>query len=177
MKNFEDFKEHRLRIDPTTKKFADYQWEQAYAAYRRTRENRASKRENSESPRRRTHMTDGAQASSRLGGLREHIRSQTAYLELRMMVDTLVWAAIGVVVLAGLISIFVSASGGGAISVSLMVMAFLRAALQVIAIFAIRLLVHVLIDIPDIALYRTAIERESRTAGQQDPVEPVQDGD
>lgn len=160
MKNFDEFKEYRLRIDPTTAKFTDYQWEQAYAAYRRTRENRRSRGE--ATSQKHSRSPDESAVSSRSGSLREHIRSQTAYLELRMLTDTLAWSAIGVVLLIGIIAIFVSASGGGAISVSLMVMAFLRAALQVVAIFALRLLVHVLIDIPDIALYRAALERESR---------------
>jgi hypothetical protein len=172
MKDFEAFRKSRERMDPAARKMTDYQWEQAYAAYCRTREKRpgrgsdagdgSSRRRSSREAEPENRPPDAPGATHRLVGLRAHIRSQSAYFDLRVMVNVLAWVAIGLVVLNGLIRGFMSAAGGGSVGSALMLSAFLRTGLQVLVVLVLRLLSHVLIDMADIALHRAQGENDRK---------------
>lgn len=65
-----------------------------------------------------------------------------------MMVDLLAWIAIALVVLVGALKLVYYTN------VSVALVAILEAVIMVIAVVALRLLAHVVIDIPDIALQK-----------------------
>lgn len=170
MDDFETFKASREKMDPTSQKMSDHQWQQAYAAYRSARE-RASGSDGSEGgskKRRRSRSTSSVRGShspssvSELGQLRRIVRDQSAYTDLRLIVDILAWIAIGIVVLASVVTLFYYTS------VPSSIVSLLDAVVQVIGIVLLRLLVQVLIDIPDIALHRSV-----REASQQREAPPV----
>lgn len=154
MDDFETFKSSREKMDPTSRKMSDQQWKQAYAAYRSARE-RVSGSESKSKKRRSSKKVAPARGAhtpsslSELSRLRRTVRDQSAYTDLRLVVDVLVWLAIAVVVLAAIITLFYYTSAPAAI------ISLLGAAVQVIGIVLVRLLVQVLIDLPDIALYQS----------------------
>lgn len=159
MEDLESFKEARLKMDPTARRLSSGQWQQAYEAHLRAKERvHGGRRERSDgasaSKEARGHsgLRPRRGASGRVGGglgpLRRQVREQTGYADLRLIVDLLAWVAIALVVLKALVPLFFNSP----IPVSLL--ALLNALIGVIAVIAGRLLVHMLIDIPDIALYR-----------------------
>jgi hypothetical protein len=158
MDDFETFKATREKMDPSSRKMSDHQWKQAHIAYCSARERVAggsTSKEAKSSKRRRSKNTASVRGAhspsnvSELGQLRQVVRNQSAYADLRLIVDILAWIAIGVVVLAAMVTLFYYTSVPAAIA------SLLAAAVQVIGIVLMRLLVAVLIDIPDIALYRS----------------------
>lgn len=172
MEDLESFKEARLKMDPTARKLSSGQWKRAYEAHLRAKERvHSGRRESSDgasaSKEGRSHSGRSLRrgASGRVGGdlgsLRRRVREQSAYEDLRLIVDILAWVAIALVVLTALVPLFFNTP----IPVSLV--ALLNALVGVITVIVARLLVHVLIDIPDIALYRLvhAAEPESGNAG------------
>jgi len=76
------------------------------------------------------------------------VRHKSAYSDLRMMVDLLAWIAIALTVLVGALKLVYYTN------VSVALVAILEAVIMVIAVVALRLLAHVVIDIPDIALQK-----------------------
>lgn len=164
MDDFETFKASREKIDPSSRKLSDRQWEQAYAAYRSARERVSGKggSDGSRKSRRRSKSAASARGShgpsnvSELGQLRRVVRDQSAYADLRLIVDILAWIAIGIVVLAAVVTLFYYTS------VPASIVSLLGAAVQVIGIVLARLLVQVFIDIPDIALFRTVRDASPR---------------
>jgi hypothetical protein len=165
MDDFETFKASREKTDPSCRKMSDHQWNQAYAAYCSARERLAgggASKEGKSSKRRRSKNGASARGAHRpsnvseLGQLRQVVRNQSAYGDLRLIVDILAWVAIAVVVLAAMVTLFYYTSVPAAIA------SLLGAAVQVIGIVLLRLLVAVLIDIPDIALYRSLRELAPR---------------
>ena len=165
MADFETFKAEREKMDPSSRGMSDHQWEQAYAAYKssrqrgpssdRRRSSRGSKghhrRSKSKSSGRGGHTPSSV---SRLGRLRAKVREQSAYADLRMLVDLLVWVAVGIVVIAAVFTLMYYTSVPAAIA------SIFEAMLRILAVLAVRLLAQVLIDIPDIALYRLAMRDE-----------------
>jgi hypothetical protein len=163
MDDFETFKASREKMDPTSRKMSEHQWQQAYAAYRSSRERVSGGGEASSSPkggkRRRSSKSTGAtrgshrpSSISELGLLRHTVRQQSAYADLRLIIDILAWVAVAMVVLVAVVSLFFYTSVPAAL------IAILWAGVQVIGIVVARLLVQVLIDLPDIALYRSLQE-------------------
>lgn len=168
MDDFETFKASREKMDPSSRKMSEHQWNQAYAAYCSARERVAgggASTEGKSSKRRRSKNGASARGAhspsnvSELGQLRQVVRNQSAYGDLRLIVDILAWVAIAVVVLAAMVTLFYYTSVPAAIA------SLLGAAVQVLGLVLLRLLVAVLIDIPDIALYRSLRE----PAPQRDP--------
>ena len=150
MDDFETFKSAREKMDPTTRNMSDHQWQQAYAAYRSARE-RVVGSERKSKKRRPSKSVRGAHTPSSLsslGLLRSTVRDQSAYADLSLIIDLLAWIAIAVVVLAAVVSLFFYTSMPAAL------VSLLGAGLEFIGIVVARLLAQVLIDIPDIALYR-----------------------
>ena len=165
MDDFETFKASREKMDPTSRKLSERQWEQAYAAYRSARERVSGGGGGSEGgprKRRRSKTSSSGRGShspsnvSELGQLRRVVRDKSAYGDLRLIVDILAWIAIGLVVVAAVVTLFYYTSVPAAIA------SLLGAAVRVIGIVLARLIVQVLIDIPDIALFRSVRESEPR---------------
>ena len=168
MKNFEDFKAEREKTDPSAKNMSEQQWQQAYAAYRRTRERSRGRRSGGgergggERGGRERGDGDRRRETGRSGGpgLRGYIRRHTAYADTRSLVDVLVWLSVGFAVIAGVVSLqmYGDATGG--------TFAVMKSAFQVAAVLAVRLGLHVVIDLADIALYRAESSGDSGAAGE-----------
>ena len=164
MDDFETFKASRVKMDPSSRKMTDHQWKQSYAAYRSARERvgtgsvsmgKASRRRKSKSaalsdPESSLRASQGPSTVAGLGNLREVVRQQSAYADLRLIIDILAWVAIAVFILIAVVSMFFYTSAPVAI------IALLWGGVQIIGVVAARLLVHVLVDIPDIALYQAS---------------------
>lgn len=159
MEDFESFKEARLKMDPTARKMSAARWKRAYEAHLQAKKRVAGSRRDSQEtegqtkgsgPRRSRGSRSGGAAygDSVLTALRRTVRDQSAYADLRFIVDILAWVALAVVILSALVPLFFNTP----IPVSLG--ALLDAVLGVVGILVARLLAQVFIDIPDIALYR-----------------------
>jgi len=120
MEDFETFKASRLKIDPSSREMTDHQWKQSYAANRSARERvgissdsegRGNKRRKSKS----VHSSDaeslirGSQRPSTVSGpsnLRQVVRQQSAYADLRLIIDILAWVTIALFLMIAVISMF-----------------------------------------------------------------------
>jgi hypothetical protein len=160
MDDFDTFKASREKIDPSARKFSKRQWDKAYAAYRSSRErvmegksDQSDQSDNGHSSKRRRSSSRGSSTYRSSGqsfpaNLRSEVRHKSAYSDLRMMVDLLAWIAIALVVLVGALKLVYYTN------VSVALVAILEAVIMVIAVVALRLLAHVVIDVPDIALQK-----------------------
>lgn len=166
MEDFESFKASRLKIDPSSREMTDHQWKQSYAANRSARERVgiSSDSERSGNGRRKSKLANspdseslvrGSQRPSTVSGpsnLRQVVRQQSAYADLRLIIDVLAWIAIAFFLMIAVISMFFYTSAPVAI------MALLWAGVQIIGVVVARLLVHVVVDIPDIALHQSLLK-------------------
>ena len=166
MEDFETFKASRLKIDPSSREMTDHQWKQSYAANRSARERvgissdsegKSNKRRKSKSanPSDAESLIRGSQRPSTVSGpsnLRQLVRQQSAYADLRLMIDILAWVAIAFFLMIAVISMFFYTSAPVAI------ISLLWAGVQIIGVVVARLLVHVVVDIPDIALHRSLLK-------------------
>lgn len=171
MKSFEDFRTSREKIDPSTRKLSEHQWGQAYAAYCSARENtragRASAANDGSQRRRSSNHSSasgmhGPSTLSASGAFKAHVRAESAYADLRLIVNLLSWVLIAtiliVTILQGMLFSMPAASG----------VALLSGAIKVLAVVVIRLVVHVIIDIPDVALYRASAAQRTASAPAND---------
>jgi len=157
MKSFEAFKVSREKMDPSTRKMSDHQWQQAYAAYCNARENarggRSTGSTGSGGSRRRSSTTSSAQgmhAPSTLsapGALRARVRAESAYADQRLLVNVLSWVILGAIVIVAVLQAMMLSvpSAAGAV--------LLFGGVQALVVIILRMMVHVIIDIPDVALY------------------------
>lgn len=166
MEDFESFKASRLKIDPSSREMTDHQWKQSYAANRSARERVgiSSDSERRGNGRRKSKLANspdseslvrGSQRPSTVSGpsnLRQVVRQQSAYADLRLIIDVLAWIAIAFFLMIAVISMFFYTSAPVAI------MALLWAGVQIIGVVVARLLVHVVVDIPDIALHQSLLK-------------------
>ena len=134
-----------MKMDPSARKMSNYQWEQAYAAYKRVRGHRNDdKKETGESVEVSQRMSD----DERLLVLRQN----TVYHRARKYVDWVFFIALVFIVLVFLVAMFKVLSSGFFVF-------FLVSTVQLIFSLGLavllRELVHVLIDIPDIALAKS----------------------
>ncbi|MEN8829518.1 MAG: hypothetical protein ACN4GF_08745 [Lentimonas sp.] len=166
MKTFEDFVASREQLDPSARKMTEHQWEQAYAAYRSSRERvrkpatsgeskgsgvSQSKRMQSSSVRSRgTHQASSATGAS---ALRQQVRAQSAYGDFRLMIDLLVWVVIGVIIVETLFKMSMMTN------VYVTMSSLPEGAIGVLIAYISKHLIHVVIDIPDIALYQSQKEQ------------------
>lgn len=168
MKSFEDFKSSREKLDPSSRKMNAHQWQQAYAAYKSTRERVRS--HSSEGSRRRSgkgtsKTTSGMHTPSSVTPtalLRRKVRAMSGYEEVRLLVNLLAW--IGIAVVVGLLiaqCIFYS-------STESYLTAIAYAAIRIVSIFFMKTIAQILIDIPDIALYRMHAEATETQDAQPD---------
>ena len=171
MKTFDEFKASREKMDPSTRKMSEHQWGQAYAAYCSARENsrggRASSSKSGSSRRRSSSQSSGKgmHAPSTLsasGTLKARVRAETAYADLRLMVNLLSWVLIGVIVIVAILQgvLFSTPAATG--------VALLSGAIQAVAAVLLRLIVHVIIDIPDVALFHACEEQKATSASTND---------
>jgi len=171
MDDFETFKASREKIDPSCRKFSDRQWRKAYAAYRRARErvgDGAHAKSGESSKRRRS---PGRESSSHHNyaqnpaiHFRNQVRQNSAYSDLRMILDILAWVMIGLIVLGGGIKLAYYTDGSIALA------ALLDAAVKVIVVAVLRLLAHAIVDIPDIAIYK---QLSKQTDPHKDPAASI----
>lgn len=159
MDDFDTFKASREKIDPTSRKFSERQWQKAYAAYCNSRKRVTGKTSTQSGESSRRQKKSGREGTKHVSsyrnpvaGLRNELRQNSAYSDLRLLLDLLAWIAIGVVVLAGVLKLAYYTD------LSLSLAALLDTAVKVIGIVLLRLLAHVIIDIPDIALYNRISE-------------------
>ncbi|MEC8333754.1 MAG: hypothetical protein VXZ83_06495 [Verrucomicrobiota bacterium] len=158
MDNIENFKSSRLKMDPSSRNMSEHQWNQAYAAYLTSRErvgdnNNSRKRVKKVNSKPCTHKPPNI---SELGLLRYNVRKDSAYTDLRSIVNYVAWMAMVLVIFATIVSLFYYTSSSASIVL------VLKAILQVLGIVILRLLIHVLIDIPDIALYKALRASKSK---------------
>jgi hypothetical protein len=171
MKSFEDFRTSREKMDPSTRKLSEHQWQQAYAAYCSARENSRGGRSSvakDKSQRRRSsnHSSPagmhGPSTLSASGVLKAHVRAESAYADLRLIVNLLSWVLIAtiliVTILQGMLFALPAATG----------VALLSGAIKVLVVVVFRLVVHVIIDIPDVALYRASAAQRTAAASAND---------
>ena len=97
---------------------------------------------------------------SATGALKAHLRQESAYADLRLIVNLLSWILIGAVVASGLLQMLIYTSPAAA------GVALLRASISVILVVVLRQILHVLIDIPDLALYRMCQVRKPEQASE-----------
>ncbi|MEC8614449.1 MAG: hypothetical protein VXY17_03485 [Verrucomicrobiota bacterium] len=162
MEDFESFRATRLKMDPSSRLMTDYQWKQSYAANQSARERvgASSGSDGKVNKRQKSKLTNSSDlksslrasyqlgAVSDLSNLRQVVRQHSAYSDLRLIVDILAWVSIAVFILIAAVSMFFYTSAAGAI------ISLLWAGIQIIGVVVARLLVHVLVDIPDIALHK-----------------------
>lgn len=153
MDDFDTFKVKREKTDPSARKMTAHQWQQAYAAYQSSRERLAEGKQDTStasSGSGRRSARRSRQANSQMlhpsVQSRGKIRHNSAYSDLRTLLDFLSWVAIGLIVLTGAVKLVYYTSASATI------LSLLGAGMQIILVVFLRLLVHVIIDIPDIAL-------------------------
>ncbi|MEM7792489.1 MAG: hypothetical protein AAF546_13885 [Verrucomicrobiota bacterium] len=160
MKSFEEFRESRAAMDPSARRMTEHQWKQAYAAYISSRE----RVRGGQSGKRRSRDSEGSARMrgshsptlvSEAGVLRSQVRGETAYSDLRMLVDIFTWIAVALIVAGALITVI------GYPNAVMSFAAIVGAGVQVILALALRLLAHVFIDIPDVALYRQVMTQKA----------------
>lgn len=173
MKTFEEFVASREKIDPSTKSMTEHQWVQAYSAY-------CSSRERLREGRQKTRVKSGSEEKSKSSSrqhsrglhrpssisdtalLKTRIREQSAYSDLRLIIDVLAWVAIAVIIVIALLGIVAGFNFYSSLS------ALVVGGLNVLLVFVVKFLIQVIIDIPDIALYRQVHERAAQPAEESD---------
>lgn len=157
MKNFEEFKASREKMDPSARKMSEHQWGQAYAAYCSSRENarggRSSSSKSGASQRRRSSTQSSASGMhapstvSASGALKARVRAESAYADLRLIVNVISWVILGAIVIIAILQgvLFSSPAATGVV--------LLSGAIQALVVIVLRMILHVIIDIPDVALY------------------------
>ena len=120
MEDFESFKASRVNMDPSSRQMTDHQWKQSYAAYQTARErvgvgpspqSKVNKRQKLKStnwsdPRNSKGASQQLGAISDLSNLRQVVRQQSAYSDLRLIIDILAWVSIAVFILIAVVSMF-----------------------------------------------------------------------
>lgn len=169
MKTFEEFVESRKQMDPTAQKMSEHQWQQAYTAYRSSRErlrkssssdemgSSGERRRRPEPSRSSKRSGEGAASSSDSNSgnsvmspsaLRQAVRQRSAYSDVRTIVDVLSWVAVAVILGSTLLKMMMG------IGVPVVLSFLVDGSLGVIVVFVLKMLMQVIIDIPDIALYK-----------------------
>ena len=170
MEDFENFKASRVEMDPSSRQMTDHQWRQSYAAYQTARErvgvgpgpqSKIKKRQklkstNSFDLKSSLRASRQLGAASDLSNLRQVVRQQSAYSDLRLIIDILAWVSICVFILIAVVSMFFYTSAAAAI------ISLLWAGVRIIGVVVARLLMHVLVDIPDIALHQSLQKSTAR---------------
>jgi len=169
MKKFEDFRRSREKMDPSTRKLSEHQWGQAYAAYCSARENprggRSSTAKDGSQRRRNSSSAAGMHGPSTLsasGALKAHIRAESAYADLRLIVNLLSWVILATILIITILQGMLFPLPG-ATSIAL-----LSGAIKALGVVVLRLVVHVIIDIPDVALYRASVAQRTASVSAKD---------
>ena len=145
-----------MKMDPSSRKMSDYQWEQAYAAYKRVRGHSSGE------------SKDGGQTEESdprpVGNNRlRKFRQNTAYAKERKYVDRFFYVSLALI----LIRLFLTIAGSYlGIYMGEVVFVFLQSVFFAGVAVLIRYLAHVFLDIPDIALQQVP---------ERDPDAPLED--
>lgn len=91
------------------------------------------------------------------------MRAESAYAELRSLINVIAWVVLGAVVMLAVLHV-VQFSG-----VLMASEAILSGVIQALGVIVLKLIAHVLIDIPDIALYRAKLARRSSKGDKSSP--------
>jgi len=170
MKTFEEFVADREKMDPSAQKMSEHQWQQAYVAYRSSRQRVRKKQSQSktESSSSVTRAPEGGELRQRSKqdraprrndyrseskSIRSRVRQSSAYSDVRVIVDVLFWVAIAVIIASTLLKMLLG------IGVLTLLSYLIEGALGVIVLFVLKLLAQVFIDIPDTALYQQDADR------------------
>ena len=171
MKKFEDFRRSREKMDPSTRKLSEHQWGQAYAAYCSARENsrggRSSAAKDSSQRRRNSNHSSaagmhGPSTLSASGALKAHIRAESAYADLRLIVNLLSWVILATILIVTILQGMLFPLPGATS------LALLSGAIKALGVVVLRLVVHVIIDIPDVALYRASVAQRTSSVAAKD---------
>ena len=169
MKKFEDFRRSREKMDPSTRKLSEHQWGQAYAAYCSARENprggRSSTAKDGSQRRRNSSSAAGMHGPSTLsasGALKAHIRAESAYADLRLIVNLLSWVILAAIIIITILQGMLLQLPGATS------LALLSGAIKALGVVVLRLVVHVIIDIPDVALYRASVAQRTASVSAKD---------
>ena len=161
MDDFETFKASREKIDPSSRKFTNRQWQKAYSAYCDSRKRLEKTKRVEAVGSQRVKKASGrrgaksAKPGNRLRSWQVHqIRDNSAYNDLRTLLDLLAWVAIGLIVLIAGVKL------SSAMDAAIALTSILNASLQVIGVVVFRILAHTVIDIPDIALNDRKVVRQ-----------------
>lgn len=173
MDDFETFKSSRLKMDPSARRLSDDQWQQAFDAHIRAKQrvgSGATSGEATASKRRRRSGSSHSQSSRTsdagdANSLRYTVRQQSSYRDVRLFIDVFAWTATGIVVLSSIASMLYYTSVPAALA------NLLGGVLQVLLILALRLLAQVVVDIPDLTLYRMIHESNRSGDPALDPEE------
>jgi len=171
MQSFEEFKKSRLAMDPTSRQLTDLQWEQAYNAHKASRQRVSGGRRRGREPSRSSRSKDKTSSTSgktrkrrssepsvpapanyssqtKAGLILRRVRAASAYGDLRLLINLLAYVLLGLVLISVGIKVFFFTGG------LVVITAILEGLLQIAGIFLLRYLAHVLVDIPDVMLYR-----------------------
>jgi hypothetical protein len=104
----------------------------------------------------------GPSALSASGALKAHVRAESAYADLRLIVDLLSWVILATILIITILQamLFSLPAATG--------VALLSGAIKALAVVVLRLVVHVIIDIPDVALYRASVAQRTASASTND---------
>ncbi|MGJ8639809.1 MAG: hypothetical protein ACSHYA_10480 [Opitutaceae bacterium] len=169
MKTFEEFVDYRERTDPAAQRMTEHQWKQAYEAYcssrERLRKTLKSKDSGTSSKRSSSKKSGGKSehsgSSSLLNpnldpkSLKLQVRQNSAYRGLRTIVDILSWIVIVIFAANAILKMTQSVDTYDNVSF------ILDGILGVLITAVLKQLLQVIIDIPDIALFKVGIEKST----------------
>lgn len=168
MEDFETFKAGRLRIDPSARNFNNRQWNEAYEAHRKSRQ-RVGQRADEHGPkkeaskRRKEVRRSGQKSASEDKHSRafQSMHARSVYRDLRVLINALAWFAWAIIGLILIIKLLVYTS------MPAVFLAFLSAALQVIAVFAFKILFKVGADAADFVREEDQSRRSTEVLGKE----------
>ena len=160
-----------MAMDPSSRQLTDLQWEQAFSAYNASRQrvkssggsgHRSSQRSSSRRHSRSEQpiVTSASSSLTKAGALRRHVRDASGYQDLRLLVNLVAYVLVGLVIINTGVQIFFYTDLLASLSV------LIRGVLLALSLIVLRSIVHVLIDIPDIMLYRE-INRNNLDDGEE----------
>jgi len=104
----------------------------------------------------------GPSTLSASGALKAHIRAESAYADLRLIVNLLSWVILAAIIIITILQGMLLQLPG------VTSLALLSGAIKALGVVVLRLVVHVIIDIPDVALYRASAAQRSALAAAKD---------
>ena len=104
----------------------------------------------------------GPSTLSASGALKAHIRAESAYADLRLIVNLLSWVILAAIIIITILQGMLLQLPGATS------LALLSGAIKALGVVVLRLVVHVIIDIPDVALYRASVAQRTASVSAKD---------